>query len=135
MVLTMKDYLSHYGNDYIHKLLKRLFKKKTVVFIGYGLNESEVLEHIIRRGSVQKKLRQRSLFKLQGFYSSQIPLYKYLRMYYQESFGLELLGFRLDDESYAGLDRVVDDWSRRIKVQPRTLSQDAEAIDKVLRNG
>ena len=104
------------------------------MFIGYGLNESEILEHILRQGSVREGSTQRRLFKLQGFYSSQIRLYKFLQMYYQESFGLELLGFRLDDESYAGLDRVVEDWANRITVKSRALLEDADAFDKVLKN-
>lgn len=134
MVLTMSDYLKLYDNKYVQALLVHLFKEKTVVFIGYGLNESEILEHILRQGSVREESGQRRLFKLQGFYSSEIRLYKYLQMYYQKSFGLELLGFRLDEKSYAGLDRVVEDWVKRIAVKSRAVLQDAEAFDRVLKN-
>ncbi|MDE0646029.1 MAG: SIR2 family protein [Gammaproteobacteria bacterium] len=134
MVLTMSDYLKLYDNKYVQALLVHLFKEKTVVFIGYGLKESEILEHILRQGAVREESGQRRLFKLQGFYSSQICLYKYLQMYYQKSFGLELLGFRLDDKSYEVLDRIVEHWANRIDVKSRALSQDVEAINEVLKS-
>ena len=134
MVLTMEDYLFHYNKKYVQELLARLFNEKTVVFIGYGLRESEILEHMLRKGSAQGGSNLRRLFNLQGFYSSQVPLYKHLKKYYQKYFGLELLGYRLDEESYAGLDRVLENWAKTITVKSRVFSQDAEAIDKVLRS-
>jgi hypothetical protein len=56
MVVTTGDYLERYRNDggaevgqenKATSFLRSLFKSKTVLFIGYGLDELEILEYII----------------------------------------------------------------------------------------
>jgi len=56
MVFTTEKYLEHYNHSKVQRLLGNLFKRKTVVFLGYGLEESEILEHILR---VHKKGAER----------------------------------------------------------------------------
>ncbi len=53
MVVTTKDYLEHYDNENVQEFLGDMFARKTVVFLGYGLEEAEILEHILRRGGAQ----------------------------------------------------------------------------------
>ena len=69
MVITTKDYLDHYSSIEVQDFLTYLFKKKTVLFLGYGLEETEVLEYVLRRGraSGEEKNRLRR-FILQGFF-------------------------------------------------------------------
>ena len=50
MVITTRDYLDHYSTTEVQDFLRYLFEKKTVLFLGYGLEEIEVLEYILRRG-------------------------------------------------------------------------------------
>ena len=65
---------------------------------GYGLEEAEVLEHILRREEVLKTSERRR-FSLQGFFRSQEPLYKKLYKYYEISFGVHLVGFERDKKT------------------------------------
>ena len=67
MVVTTKEYLEHYDHDNVQQFLGELFEKKTVVFLGYGLEELEMLEHILRRGQV-KQTGDRRRFAVQGFF-------------------------------------------------------------------
>lgn len=55
MVITTKDYLEHYSSGEVQAFLKYLFEKKTVLFLGYGLEEIEVLEYILHRGKVASR--------------------------------------------------------------------------------
>src|SRR5258706_1666938 len=74
MVVTTKDYLAHYDHANVQVFLGELFARKIVLFLGYSLEENELLEHILRRGSAEKT-GDRRRFALQGFFRSQQPLY------------------------------------------------------------
>ena len=93
MVITTKDYLDHYSSKEVQDFLRYLFEKKTVLFLGYGLEEIEVLEYILRRGGATDKPGGERMrrYLLQGFFNAEIALYNLLRDYYLESFATDLL--------------------------------------------
>src|SRR5207237_626361 len=92
MILTTKHYISHYANDrgkstpenIVLTFLDHLFHQKTVLFIGYGLEELEILEYVISNvrvpagGSTPKA----SHYLLQGFFKYQYDLMRSLEQYY-----------------------------------------------------
>lgn len=131
MIVTTKDYLEHYDHENVQEFLGELFQKKTILFLGYGLEEAEILEHILRRGSVQLT-RDRRRFVLQGFFMSQKPLYENLHTYYEKSFGVHLLGFVRDHENYKCLEAIIKAWSTQIEVSKPPLGIDREFLDEVL---
>jgi hypothetical protein len=131
MIVTTKEYLEHYDHENVQEFLSELFKKKTILFIGYGLDEAEILEHILRRGSV-KATEDRRRFALQGFFRSQQPLYENLHNYYEKSFGVHILGFIRDHEDYRCLEKIVKAWVNQIEVRKPPLANDADYIDEVL---
>ncbi|CAN7357728.1 SIR2 family protein [Rhizobium sp. LjRoot258] len=57
MIMTTSDYLRHYANDHhdtrpgrenrLLTFLEHLFQRKTVLFVGYGLEELEILEYVV----------------------------------------------------------------------------------------
>ena len=131
MIVTTKEYLEHYDHENVQEFLSELFKKKTILFIGYGLEEAEILEHILRRGSV-KATGDRRRFALQGFFRSQQPLYENLHNYYEKSFGVHILGFIRDHENYKCLEKIVKAWANQIEVRKPPLANDADYMDEVL---
>lgn len=133
MIVTTKDYLEHYDHDNVQEFLGEMFERKTVVFLGYGLEESEILEHILRRGRV-KDTRDRRRFAVQGFFQSQQPLYEKLHNYYEKSFGVHLLGFVRDHEDYLGLETTVKSWVSQIEIHEPPLVADVDFMDEVLGN-
>lgn len=131
MVFTTKQYLDHYDHDTVKNFLGEMFDKKTVLFIGYGLEEVEVLEHILRRGRVQDTKNRRH-FALMPFYHSQRPLYERLHEYYKKSFGVHLLGFIRDHKDYMQLEDNIKAWSEQIEVRPPALASELDFMDEVL---
>ena len=131
MVFTTKQYLEHYDDEMVKVFLGELFEKKTILFIGYRLEESEILEHILRRGRVQDTKNKRR-FALMPFFLSQSPLYKMLCKYYLKSFGVHLIGFTRDHKDYKQLEDIVKAWSEQIEVKPPALVKDLEFMDEVL---
>ncbi|MCK4824825.1 SIR2 family protein [bacterium] len=131
MIVTTKEYLEHYDHENVQEFLGELFEKKTILFLGYGLEEAEILEYILRRGSV-KATKDRRRFALQGFFRSQQPLYENLHNYYEKSFGVHLLGFIRDHENYKRLEGIVKAWANQIEVRKPLLANDADYMDEVL---
>jgi hypothetical protein len=131
MILTTKQYLEHYDDRTVQNFLGELFKKKTILFIGYGLEEAEILEHILRRGGVKHTIEKKR-FALQAFFLSQDPLYRKLHDYYQKSFGVHLVGYIRDHNNYKQLEFIAKTWSEQIEVRRPALTEDLEYMDEVL---
>lgn len=131
MVVTTRQYLEHYDHKNVQSFLGALFARKTVVFLGYGLEEAEILEHILRRGRVEQT-KDRRRFLLQGFFGSQAPLYQNLRTYYEKSFGVHLVGFLRDFDNYQGLEKILRTWVDDIDVHEPPLASDVEFMEEVL---
>ena len=131
MIVTTKDYLEHYDHENVQEFLGDLFKRKVVLFLGYGLEEAEVLEHILRREEVLKTSERRR-FSLQGFFRSQEPLYKKLYKYYEISFGVHLVGFERDKENYDALGPIIRSWASRLEIRKLPLVEHLKIVYEVL---
>lgn len=132
MIVTTKDYLNHYDSPEVQYFLGELFDKKTILFIGYGLEEAEILEHILRRGRVDKNPEIRKRFSLQGFFRSETPLYEKLSTYFEKSFGVHLIGFIRDHKDYGQQNSILKSWAESIRVSPPALTEDLKFMDEVL---
>ena len=134
MIVTTKDYLEHYEHDNVQEFLGELFEKKTVLFVGYGLEEAEILEHILRRGFV-KATSDKKRFALQVFFVTQQPLYKNLHNYYEKTFGVHLLGFTRDHKDFLCLEGIIKSWVSQIDIRKPSLVEDIDFMDEVLGDG
>lgn len=131
MIVTTRDYLEHYDNKFVQSFLGDLFERKTVLFLGYGLEEAEILEHVLRRGGVSDRA-ERKRFALQGYYLSQKPLYENLYRYYRKSFGVHVIGFVRDHKDYKQQEAIFNDWGSKIVVKEPPLAADMEKMNEVL---
>jgi hypothetical protein len=131
MILTTEEYLEHYDDKIVQHFLRELFDKKTVLFMGYGLDEAEILEHILRRAGV-KHTDEKKRFALQGFFISQEPLYLRLYDYYEKSFGINLIGYIRDYKDYAQLEDISKTWAEQIEVRPAALVDELDFMREVL---
>ena len=135
MVVTTRDYLEHYDNPNVKEFLNKLFEIKTILFIGYRLEEVEILEHILRRGDIVNNRKERKRFILQGYFKNQKFLYEKLYKYYEKSFGVYILGYIRDYKDHKQQEKIIDAWESEISVNPRLLRKDLEEIDRVLSYG
>ncbi|MBK8276395.1 MAG: SIR2 family protein [Nitrospira sp.] len=130
MVISTRDYLDHYSTEEVREFLGHLFKKKTVLFLGYGLEETEILEHILKRGDVSRGDRSHfRRFILQGFFHAETDLCNLLREFYRESFYTDLIGFPKDDNSYAHLTEIIARWSSALRFEKMALTDEAAALE------
>lgn len=124
MILTTQDYVQHYANDrlvtandeenLVLTFLNNLFnREKTVLFVGYGLEELEILEYVILKaqrnpGSNHCEARH---YLLQGFFSHEYELMRSLKGYYLRECGIQLLPFQRDQNDRDQLLNVLDKYA------------------------
>jgi hypothetical protein len=134
MIITTGDYLTHYDDKFVKDFLTNLFNKYTVVFLGYGLEEIDILEYILKKGQTSDETN-RKRFYLEGFFGYQEELCKNLMDYYKNYFGVHLLGFKRDKNDFNQLTEILRKWSSELKVSSPALVDDLSFIDEVLNNG
>ena len=134
MVITTRDYLDHYSTGEVQEFLRYLFEKKTVLFLGYGLDEIEVLEYILRRGGggfvSEGRIRR---YMLQGFFNAEKGLYDLLRDYYKDSFATELIPFPKDHKEYAQQTEILAAWSKTLRFGGMALADEVAAMYEEIR--
>ncbi|HXJ01396.1 MAG TPA: SIR2 family protein [Micropepsaceae bacterium] len=120
MVLTTKDYVARYAADRNSSdpqkenrtltFLEHLFGQKTVLFIGYALEDLEILEYVVQKaGRVHSgENTEARHFMLQGFYLHEYELMRSLKNYYRNQCGIQLLPFRRDQKDWLQLLDVLE---------------------------
>ncbi len=123
MILTTQDYVRHYANDRrysdgtkenrVLSFLENLFRNKNVLFIGYGLEELEVLEYVIMNGPpAASDGGEARHYLVQGFFSHQLELMQNLKRYYMRECGIELISYSRDRKDWDELLDVVAELAR-----------------------
>ncbi len=132
LVVTIVDYLNHYAP--ISKaavLLEEIFTSFTVLFIGYGLEEYEILEFMVSKSRTAKM--EIKHFMLYPTFGAEIDLLEYHKQYYKD-LGVVLIPYLIDEEGYEQLASVICEWAKQIGPisKSRDFFQKAKTIDGVL---
>jgi hypothetical protein len=132
MIGSIVDYLSHYQEDSeIPFLLKYIFERYTVLFIGYGLEEDEILEFIVNKAAIGKdEIRH---YTLMPMYKEEENLLGFQESYYRE-LGIGFVPYNISKNGYDQLIDVIKDWSEIIKkeAEPQTFLDKIKLIDEVI---
>ncbi|SDP22035.1 SIR2 family protein [Afipia sp. GAS231] len=125
MVMTTRDYIRRYANDRgaddptqenrTLTFLESLFQNKTVLFVGYGLEDLEILEYVIQKARQQTSSErpQARHFMLQGYFAHEYELMRSLTQYYAQC-DIELIPFRRDLRDWAQLTEVLEAFATAI---------------------
>lgn len=98
IVFTVKQYLERYANEGFKRTVKSIFNSdSTILFIGYGLNEMQLLDFLVDQSDMQK-----NRYVLDGFFSYEEADY-IAKQHYYSSFDLQLIGFLKDEKNYTAL--------------------------------
>lgn len=144
MIMTTQDYISRYANDRISKeedkenkiltFLEYLFNNKTVLFIGYGLDELEILEYVMLKAKKINKENKIEVkhYLLNGFFSHEAQLVKNLGDYYAREFGIKLLPFLRDARNWGQLLPVLEDFAIKAPASNPTQIQTMQEMEGML---
>lgn len=135
LIITTEDYLDLYGDPIIINFLKELFYtgKYTILFLGYGLEEMEILEHLLRKGEAKKSL-ELNKFWLEGFFSHQEKIIRYLDGYYKENFGVQIIPYNRDIKDFEQIDDIIEDWAYKIQAPKLRSTTQFQLLKETLNN-
>ncbi len=110
IIFTVPQYLGRYQNENYINFLKILFKKYTIVFIGYGLNEFEILDFLITKMEKSKEINH---FILLPYYIGEEYLINYDELYYN-NLGIHVIPYLKNTRGYSQLYFVIKKWKEVI---------------------
>jgi hypothetical protein len=124
MIMTTKDYYELYSSPMAQGFLKELFNEKVVLFLGYGLEEPEILEYVCRYKSTNKP----NAFVLQGFFDKDKLLKEQLMKYYKSNLGVELIPFSRNKNNYGELTSILKSWKDDFRMQEPTIVDETQML-------
>lgn len=125
MVISLRQYISHYSDPRVVSFLQEVFSKWTVLFVGYGLAELEILEYVIRAGASSKasptRLRHYILYP---YRSSEAAQTRFIESYFEKQCNVGVIKYVIDDNGWGELCNVLREWLPQVDVR------DASTIEK-----
>jgi len=112
IIFTVPQYIKRYNNQTFRMFLEEIFREYTVLFVGYGVAEFELLDFLITKfkPGIERELRH---FILLPFYRDEENILK-IEQHYYNSMGIEVLPYEKDEKGYEQLYDVIKNWNREI---------------------
>ena len=136
MVVSTRQYITHYRDDLVQVFLGKLFEGDyTVLFVGYGLEEEEILEYVTQKSPTSLKLGAQEIkhFWLYPHLGFQEARFRHLSKYYQNHCNVKLEKYSIDRAGCIQLADVIEEWTEilRSKVRAPDFLDRVRLIDKV----
>ena len=114
MVISLSHYIEHYADPKVQAFLSVMFRKHTVLFVGYGLAELEVLEYIVRsneslRTGQASKSRH---FLLLPYRSTDAVQTDFHERFLRHECGVNVIRYCIDEKGYDELVTVFESWGQ-----------------------
>ena len=123
MVVSLKDYIEHYADPRVQAFLSAMFKNHTVLFVGYGLAELEVLDHIIRSNESLRTGTAKPLhFLLYAHRSTESVQTRFIEHFFRDQCGVCVVPYCIDAKGHQEAVEVFKGWKSELDVRdPTTL--------------
>lgn len=131
-IVTIVDYMQHYqaqGKPAV--FLEEIFTNYTVLFVGYGLEEYEILEYMVTKSRTGNKETRH--FMLYPIFKQELNLLRFQEKYYAD-LGILLIPYPIDDNGYEQLVTVIEKWAGQIGpiAKPQGFFEKVKLIDEVI---
>lgn len=119
LVFTAPQYVQKYNDDKFKAFLESVFQNNNVIlFIGYGLNELEIMDYIVTKAGHSSDSPQK-VYVLYGFCENEDIIY-YAKKSYFEALNINVIPFNMSSKGYDSLIDVLimllDDYKKRTVV-------------------
>jgi hypothetical protein len=132
VVISVKQYFIRYTNLKFQDFLKQIFAEKVILFIGYGLNEFEVLDFLITKSRVSPTEKSKH-FILLPYYLGEDTLLEFDRHYFSE-LGITVIPYMKDEKGYSQVFDVIKQWNQEIKNQSQVFYRVYEKLKQAAEN-
>lgn len=105
-VISDVDYFKYYNETKIIHFLEGLFTKKNILFLGYGLEEAELLAHLFRLTGNKYKSKKRYWFR--DYFAFETHLLQHQTSYFKKAYDIEILPYYKDNRGYEELAYFVE---------------------------
>ncbi|MBP7791528.1 MAG: SIR2 family protein [Candidatus Goldbacteria bacterium] len=129
MVFKVDEYLARYNDSDFKQFLERVFSKNTILFIGYGLEEFELLDYICKNDKSQKTEKRK--FYLKGFYENEESLVDIEQKYYDD-LGIILVPYSMDQKGYEQILEIIKTWNSEIHKTSRYLYDSYKQVEDLI---
>jgi hypothetical protein len=127
LILTVRNYLTLYSNSNVRTFLEKLFTDYSVMFVGYGMDEFEVLDFLLTKANSTKK--ERKHFILLPMFRGEENILTFEESYYGD-LGITVVPYAIDDRGYEQLHYVVESFEKEINLASTFIHDSFEKIEK-----
>jgi len=132
IIFTVPQYIKRYNNRTFREFLKTIFDEYTVLFVGYGMAEFELLDFLITKFD-PKKGKELKHFILLPFYRSEENILEF-EQYYYNSMGISVVPYEKDERGYGQLYEVIKSWNSEINEISTYLYETYKEIEDAANN-
>ena len=133
MIISLRDYISHYANEHVRSFLRHMFKNYTVLFIGYGLAELEIIEYAIRADDTRApKGSEGRHFILWPCLSSEDKQTTFMRDFFSRECRVNAVPYILDKRGHIALLDLLKSWITQIEINAPSLIDLQIRIDQFI---
>jgi hypothetical protein len=133
LVFTVLQYIKRYNNQTFKKFLEKIFSEFTVLFVGYGMAEFELLDFLITKFESNYKEKELKHFILLPFYKGEENILE-LEQYYYNSMGIRVLPYAKDNKGYGQLYDVIKNWNKELNLVSTYLYDTYQEIQDAVNN-
>jgi len=112
LIFTVEGYLKRYTDAEYGKFLEEIFTKYTVLFLGYGLSEFELMDYLFTSISPTGNKH----FFLKDYYTHEQRIYEFDQLYFND-LGIDLIPYSKDDNGFEQLPIIIKSWVDEIKAK------------------
>ncbi|MGF7118380.1 SIR2 family protein [Methanobacterium oryzae] len=117
LVFTVNQYINRYNHQKFVEVLKEIFNRYVILFIGYGLDEFELIDFLITKLGLDKKAEEEKTelknFIIKPYYTHEKNILDFDQLYYNKM-GITVLGYQIDENGYDQLYHVLKKWNEDI---------------------
>jgi len=129
LIFTVNGYLQRYTDAEYGKFLEQIFGQYTVLFVGYGLGEFELLDYLFKTIS---RTSERHFF-LKDYFNHEKRFYEFDQKYFDE-LKIELIPYSKDEIGFNQLPKILKKWADDIKTVSDVMIKTFDEIDDALEN-
>ncbi len=109
IIFTVPQYLQRYRNPDFSNFLKQIFASYSIVFLGYGLEEFEILDFLVTKMGQETVGLNHCI--LLPYYTGEKYLFEFDKNYFKP-LGIQVVPFEKDEKGHAQLYKVVKKWAK-----------------------
>lgn len=128
LVLTTHEYLTRYNDSTFKEFLRTIFNEYVILFIGYGMEEFELLDFLVMKCSKTDEVRH---YFLRPSLNEEEGLLEFEEKYYLD-LKTKVVPYSINENGYSQLYNVVKSWRASIEERSASLHDDLKKIDDLV---